>query len=190
MFKKQSSIVYIPYLHIKIYFMEQVILVDEKDKELGLEEKIKAHEEGKLHRAFSVFVLNSKGQLMLQRRAISKYHSGGLWTNTCCSHPRPGEPVEKAAVRRLKEEMGFSCSLKELFSFIYKTGFDNGLMEHELDHVFVGTYDGQPKINPEEVAEYRWIELKDLLKDMKENPQNYTFWFKEIMKKVGTKLSS
>lgn len=168
--------------------MEQLILVDQHDKEIGIEEKIKAHKEGKLHRAFSVFILNSKGQLMLQKRANDKYHSGGLWTNTCCSHPRPGEPVESAAIRRLSEEMGFSCPLKELFSFIYKTGFDNGLMEHEFDHVFVGTYDGQPKINPGEVAEYKWIGIKELLKDMEENPQNYTFWFKEIMKKVGTKL--
>ena len=136
--------------------MEQVILVDEKDKEIGLEEKIKAHKEGKLHRAFSVFVFNQKGEMLLQRRALTKYHSGGLWTNTCCSHPRKGEDVDKAASRRLKEEMGFSCGLKEVFSFIYKTGFDNGLMEHEFDHVFVGAYESEPKINPEEVAEYKW----------------------------------
>ncbi|HLD57519.1 MAG TPA: isopentenyl-diphosphate Delta-isomerase [archaeon] len=170
--------------------MEQVILVDEKDKEIGLEEKIKAHKEGKLHRAFSVFVFNQKGEMLLQRRALTKYHSGGLWTNTCCSHPRKGEDVDKAASRRLKEEMGFSCGLKEVFSFIYKTGFDNGLMEHEFDHVFVGAYESEPKINPEEVAEYKWVTMEDLLKDVKKNPQNYTFWFKEILKKVGTKLSA
>ena len=170
--------------------MEQVILVDEKDKEIGLEEKIKAHKEGKLHRAFSVFVFNQKGEMLLQRRALTKYHSGGLWTNTCCSHPRKGEDVDKAASRRLKEEMGFSCGLKEVFSFIYKTGFDNGLMEHEFDHVFVGAYESEPKINPEEVAEYKWVTMEDLLKDVKKNPQNYTFWFKEILKKVGNKLSA
>ena len=165
-------------------------MVDEKDKEIGLEEKIKAHKEGKLHRAFSVFVFNQKGEMLLQRRALTKYHSGGLWTNTCCSHPRKGEDVDKAASRRLKEEMGFSCGLKEVFSFIYKTGFDNGLMEHEFDHVFVGAYESEPKINPEEVAEYKWVTMEDLLKDVKKNPQNYTFWFKEILKKVGTKLSA
>ncbi len=168
--------------------MEQVILVDKDDKQVGVEEKIKAHKEGKLHRAFSVFVLNSKGELMLQRRSDNKYHSGGLWTNTCCSHPRPGEPIQNAAKRRLQEEMGFSCDLKRLYSFIYKTDFDNGLMEHELDHVFVGTFDGEPEVNPEEVSEWKWIGVKELLEDMKNNPKNYTFWFKVIMKKVGPDL--
>lgn len=164
---------------------EYVILVDEKDNQIGTEEKMQAHKEGKLHRAFSVFVFNSRGQMMLQKRAKSKYHSGGLWTNTCCSHPRLGEDVKAAATRRLKEEMGFTCELKKLYGFIYKTGFENGLMEHELDHVFVGNFNGQPKINAEEVGEWKWIDLNDLKKDMGKNTQNYTFWFKEIMKNVG-----
>jgi len=167
-------------------FMEEhVILVDEKDNHIGTMEKMQAHMEGKLHRAFSVFILNNKGQLMLQRRAMNKYHGGGLWTNTCCSHPRLNEAVESAAKRRLQEEMGFTCDLKELYWFIYKTNVNNGLIEHELDHVFVGKFDGQPKINLDEVHEWKWIGLPELKEDMEKNPQDYTFWFKKIMENVG-----
>ncbi len=165
--------------------MEQVILVDENDNEIGLGEKMEVHKEGKLHRAFSVFVFNSKGETMLQRRAKTKYHGGGLWSNTCCSHPRKGEAPASAAKRRLNEEMGFSCDLKELYWFIYKTDVSNGLIEHELDHVFVGRFDGQPKINPEEVGEWKWVGLEELKNDMGKNPENYTFWFKKVMEKVG-----
>ena len=165
--------------------MEKVILVDEKDNELGTMEKMEAHEKGCLHRAFSVFVFNSNGQTMLQRRAKSKYHGGGLWSNTCCSHPRIGEPVLDAAKRRLHEELGFVCDLKELYWFIYKTDVDNGLVEHELDHVFVGRFDGQPNPNSEEVWETKWVSLEALKEDMSKNPQSYTFWFKKIMEKVG-----
>ena len=164
---------------------EHVILVDEKDNHTGTMEKMQAHREGKLHRAFSVFILNNKGQLMLQRRAMNKYHGGGLWTNTCCSHPRLNEAVESAAKRRLQEEMGFTCDLKELYWFIYKTDVSNGLIEHEVDHVFVGVFDGQPKINPDEVHEWKWIGLPELKKDIEKNPATYTFWFKKIMENVG-----
>jgi len=125
---------------------ELVVLVDENDNEIGVEEKINAHRKGLLHRAFSIFVFNSKNELLLQKRAADKYHSGGLWSNTCCSHPRPGENLKDAAHRRLQEEMGFDCSLREVFSFLYKKSFDNGLTEHELDHVFFGKFDGIPKL--------------------------------------------
>jgi len=163
---------------------EKVILVDKDDKEIGIGEKIKTHKEGKLHRCFSVFIFNSKNELLLQRRARSKYHSGGLWTNTCCSHPRPNEPTEKSVHRRLKEEMGFDCEVKEIFSFIYKVKFDNGLWEHEYDHVFFGKFDGEPKPNPEEVDEWKWVSLEKLKKDIQENPDNYTYWLKKSIDKV------
>lgn len=159
---------------------EFVILVDRDDKELGLMEKQQAHIAGLLHRAFSVFIFNSKGELMLQQRAASKYHSPTLWTNTCCSHPRENETYEQAAHRRLVEEMGFDCDLSYKFDFIYKASLDNGLTEHELDHVFIGVYDNEPKLNPDEVMAYRWVEMDDLKKDMQKNPQNYTAWFKII----------
>ncbi|MBU4141770.1 isopentenyl-diphosphate Delta-isomerase [Patescibacteria group bacterium] len=157
---------------------EKIILVDKNDCEIGLGEKLKVHQEGKLHRAFSIFVFNSKGKLMLQQRAKSKYHSGGLWTNTCCSHPRAGEKIESAAHRRLKEEMGFDCEVKEIFSFIYKAKLDHGLWEYEFDHIFAGKFDGEPKINPEEADGWKWTELSDLKKDILKNPKNYTVWFK------------
>ena len=164
--------------------IEQVILVDEQDNEVGVMEKIEAHKKALLHRAFSIFVFNDAGQMMLQRRALSKYHSPGLWTNTCCSHPRPGEKLGKASSRRLEEEMGFSCEMQEVFSFIYKASFDHGLTEHELDHVFMGTYNKEPEINPEEVAEWKWISVKELLADIKDNPDNYTVWFKIALRKM------
>ena len=159
---------------------EFVVLVDQDDQKLGLMEKQQAHVAGLLHRAFSVFVFNSKGELMIQQRAASKYHSPTLWTNTCCSHPRDNETYEEAAHRRLQEEMGFDCELEYKFNFIYKAHLENDLIEHELDHVFIGTFDEDPKLNPEEVMAYRWVELDDLKKDMRKNPQNYTAWFKII----------
>ena len=159
---------------------EFVVLVDQDDQKLGLMEKQQAHVAGLLHRAFSVFVFNSNGELMIQQRAASKYHSPTLWTNTCCSHPRDIETYEQAAHRRLKEEMGFDCDLEFKFSFIYKAHLDNNLTEHELDHVFIGTYNDEPKLNPEEVMAYRWVDLMDLKKDIEKNPQNYTAWFKII----------
>ena len=159
---------------------EFVVLVDQDDQKLGLMEKQQAHVAGLLHRAFSVFVFNSNGELMIQQRAASKYHSPTLWTNTCCSHPRDNETYDQAAHRRLKEEMGFDCDLEFKFSFIYKAHLDNNLTEHELDHVFIGTYNDEPKLNPEEVMAYRWFDLMDLKKDIEKNPQNYTAWFKII----------
>lgn len=167
--------------------MQKVILVGKNDKEIGTCEKLKAHKEGKLHRAFSIFIFNSKGELLLQRRAKTKYHSGGLWSNTCCSHPRPGETLENAAHRRLKEEMGFDCELKEVFSFIYKVKLDN-LFEHEYDHVFTGKFDGEPTLNPEEADDWKWINMGELKEDMQKNPNNYTFWFKICIKRLNQKL--
>jgi len=164
---------------------EKVVLVDENGKETGTEEKMKAHMEGKLHRAFSIFVFNTRGELLLQRRAEKKYHSGGLWTNTCCSHPRPGEPVEKAVHRRLKEEMGFDCELKEIFSFIYKVEFDNGLSENEYDHVFVGRFDGEPSPNSDEVDGWKWVDIEELKKNIYQNPEKYTYWLRVSIEKVA-----
>ena len=164
--------------------MERVIVVDNNDKEIGTEEKIKAHEKGKLHRAFSIFVFNSKGELLLQKRAREKYHSGGLWTNTCCSHPRAGEGLEEAAHRRLKEEMGFDCKLREAFSFIYKVKFRNGLTENELDHVFVGRFGGKPKPKPEEAEGWKWVSMDGLKKDVEKNPDKYTYWLRVALEKL------
>ncbi|MFQ5405810.1 MAG: isopentenyl-diphosphate Delta-isomerase [Candidatus Micrarchaeia archaeon] len=164
---------------------EQLILVDKNDEETGTEEKMKAHEKALLHRAFSIFVYNSNGEILLQKRAVDKYHSGGLWTNTCCSHPRPGEALVDAAHRRLKEEMGFYTALKEQFSFIYKVKFENNLWEHEYDHVLIGKYDGEVKPNPEEVEEYKWIAPEQLENDVAANPENYTEWFKKALKELA-----
>ena len=157
--------------------MEEIILVDRNDKEIGKEEKIEVHKQGKLHRAFSVFVFNSKGDLMLQKRAKDKYHAGGLWTNTCCGHPRPEEETDKAAYRRLKEEMGFDSDMNEIFSFIYKTPVGNDLTEHEYLHVFIGNYKNEPEINPQEAEDWKLIDLQELKKDISQNPENYTPWF-------------
>jgi isopentenyl-diphosphate delta-isomerase len=164
---------------------EQVILVDEQDNDIGQEGKMRAHENGGvLHRAFSVFIFNENGKMLLQKRGKSKYHFGGLWTNTCCSHPRPGETVEQAAHRKLKQEMGFDTELKEIFTFIYKAAFENGLTEHELDHVFVGKYDGKPDVNPEEADDHAWVDIRQLQSDVAKKPGNYTPWFKIALKKV------
>jgi len=163
---------------------EYILLVDENDNIIGKGEKIKTHREGKLHRAFSIFVFNSKGELLLQKRGKSKYHSGGLWTNTCCSHQRDGEALEEAVHRRLKEEMGFDCELKEMFTFTYRIKFDNNLFENECDHVFIGNFDGEPTPNPEEVDEWKWVGLEELKNDMQKNPDNYTYWLKESIDRV------
>lgn len=158
--------------------MEQVILVDEQDQPIGLMEKQAAHLEPHLHRAFSVFVFNSKGELLLQQRAFSKYHSPGLWTNTCCSHPREGETVMDAATRRLKEEMGMKCELREVYTFIYMAPVGQGLTEHEFDHVLIGQTDQTPCINTDEVASWKYTNLDDLEKDIQLQPELYTEWFK------------
>lgn len=157
----------------------EVILVDRKDNKIGIEEKLKAHKEGKLHRSFSIFIFNKKGKLLIQRRAKTKYHSGGLWSNSCCSHPRPGKNLLKEAKKRLKEEMGFECKLKRAFSFYYKVKVGK-LIEHEFDHVFLGKFEGNPKPNPEEVEDFKWVKPEELKKDIKKNPKKYTSWFKII----------
>ena len=159
---------------------ENVILVNEKDEQIGLMPKLEAHEKAVLHRAFSVFVLNSKNEIMLQQRAHHKYHSPLLWTNTCCSHQREGETNIQAGSRRLFEEMGFQTDLKELFHFIYKAPFDNGLTEHELDHVMIGYYNDAPSINPEEVEDWKWMPIEVVKSDIQNNPDLYTIWFKII----------
>ena len=158
--------------------MEQVILVDEQDRPIGLMEKQAAHIGPHLHRAFSVFIFNSKGELLLQQRALSKYHSPGLWTNTCCSHPRAGETLEEATSRRLKEEMGMSCPIHEVYTFIYMAPVGQGLTEHEFDHVFIGQSDDIPAINTEEVASWKYMSIDDLEKDIELYPELYTEWFK------------
>lgn len=162
---------------------EKVILVNENDEQIGLMPKLEAHEKALLHRAFSVFILNDKKEVMLQQRAHHKYHSPGLWTNTCCSHQREGENNIEAGTRRLKEEMGFVTPLKETISFIYKAPFDNGLTEHELDHVLVGHYENDPVINPGEVADWKWMSIDDVKKDIETDPESYTAWFKIIFDK-------
>lgn len=169
---------------------EQVILVDDQDNPIGLMEKIEAHEKALLHRAFSVFVFNDKNELMLQQRAAGKYHSPLLWTNTCCSHQRAGETNLEAGKRRLQEEMGFVCELKEVFSFIYKAPFDNGLTEHELDHVMVGKFNDKPNINKEEVESYKWMPLEGVKRDIETKPEIYTEWFKIIFKESYDKLKN
>jgi isopentenyl-diphosphate delta-isomerase len=163
---------------------DQVILVDENDRRIGVAAKMEAHRTGALHRAFSVFVFNSAGDLLLQQRADGKYHSGGLWTNTCCSHPRPDESTAQAARRRLKEEMGIACELDEIFSFIYHADLDDGLSEHEYDHVFVGTCDGDPTPDPREVRDWRWLDADALRQDLDQHPERYTFWFKAVIDQV------
>lgn len=159
---------------------EKVILVNENDEPIGLMPKMEAHEKGVLHRAFSVFVLNEANEIMLQQRAAQKYHSPLLWTNTTCSHQREGESNIQAGTRRLKEEMGFTTELKELFSFIYKAPFDNGLTEHELDHVMIGYYNEEPNINHEEAESWKWMGIDAVKEDMQQHPEQYTVWFRII----------
>lgn len=160
---------------------EFVVLVDENDQVIGQMEKMEAHEKALLHRAFSVMVFNSNNELLLQKRAYSKYHSGGLWTNTTCSHPRPGETILEAGSRRLNEEMGMTCELTQAFSFIYKAELDQGLTEYELDHVMIGFSDETPHLNLEEANAFKWMSMPDLKKDMVEHPQFYTAWFKILI---------
>ncbi|OHT44570.1 isopentenyl-diphosphate Delta-isomerase [Flavobacterium tructae] len=159
---------------------ENVILVNQQDEQIGLMPKLEAHEKAMLHRAFSVFVLNDKNEIMLQQRAHQKYHSPLLWTNTCCSHQREGETNVQAGSRRLFEEMGFKTDLKELFHFIYKAPFDNGLTEHELDHVMIGYFNDDPAINTDEVEDWKWMKIEDIKEDIQQQSEIYTVWFKII----------
>ena len=168
--------------------MEKVILVNELDEAIGEMEKMEAHEKGILHRAFSVFIFNDKNELLLQKRASAKYHSGGLWSNTCCSHPRAGEDVVDAGVRRLTEELGFHVPLHASFSFIYEAKLENDLIEHELDHVLIGRYSDEPVMNPEEVEDWKYMSLNELASDMKDHPDLYTVWFRIIFERVRTDL--
>lgn len=169
---------------------EKVVLINQNDEVLGLMEKQQAHVAGLLHRAFSVFIFNDNDELLIQRRATEKYHSPGLWANTCCSHPRENETYKEAAHRRLVEEMGFDCELKFLFSFIYKSDVGGGLTEHELDHVFIGKYNNEPIIiNEDEVCEYKWIDIPSLIKDIENKPEKYTKWFKIIFREYLHHLS-
>ena len=168
---------------------DKVILVDSNDNQIGLMPKLEAHKKGVLHRAFSVFIFNNDGELMLQRRALTKYHSPGLWTNTCCSHQRDGETNIISGKRRLNEEMGFDTELFEKTSFIYKAKFDNGLTEHEFDHVLVGSYNHSPIINSTEVDSWKWMSMDNVKKDIKDHPENYTAWFKIIFEKYYKYIS-
>tara|TARA_B110000263_G_C15208438_1_gene464061 strand:+ start:96 stop:632 length:537 start_codon:yes stop_codon:yes gene_type:complete len=168
---------------------QDVILVDVNDLPLGLIPKMEAHKKGLLHRAFSIFIINKKSELMLQQRALDKYHSPGLWTNTCCSHPMKDESIISAGHRRLKEEMGFKTDLTKTFHFIYKTPFENGLIEHELDHVLLGNYEKDPIINKNEVADWKWMSLEKVKIDIGLNPSFYTVWFKIIFDQFSKKLN-
>ncbi len=164
---------------------QEVILVDENDREVGRAPKLAAHSNGgQLHRAFSIFVFNSKGETMLQRRAMTKYHTPGRWTNACCSHPMDKESPVDAAHRRLQEEMGFDCEMNEVFAFIYKADVEKGLTEHEYDHVIFGQFEGEPKLNAEEAMDWKWISLNDLKKDIASHPDNYTPWLKIVLDRV------
>lgn len=164
--------------------MANVILVNPEDYPIGKMEKLEAHKKGALHRAFSIFLFNDQHELLLQKRASNKYHSSNLWTNTCCSHPAPGEHITTSAQNRLVDEMGITTSLTSLFSFTYKTEFDDGLIEHELDHILIGIFNANPLPNPAEVSDWRYASLKQISNEIKENPEAYTFWFKEIYKRV------
>ena len=167
---------------------DKVVLVDKEDVQLGLMPKLEAHRKGVLHRAFSVFIFNSSRLLLMQKRSSQKYHSPGLWTNTCCSHQRDGESTIDAANRRLNEEMGLNVDLKETFSFIYKANLKNGLIEHEFDHIMVGVYNDSPNVNPLEVDDWRWVKMNELLPDIEINPHLYTAWFKIIINKYSERL--
>jgi len=173
----------------KIKTLQQVILVNEHDEPIGTMEKMEAHEKGLLHRAFSIFIFNKKGEMLLQQRAADKYHSPNLWTNACCSHPSPDETVEDAAHRRLKEELGFDVSLVKAFNFTYKTAFDNGLTEHEYDHVFTGIYDGAVHPDNKEVKDHRFAEIKNVRTDMLIHSEQYTSWFKIAFPKLEEYLA-
>ena len=165
-----------------------VVLVNKNDKKIGLMPKMEAHKKGALHRAFSVFIFNNKNELMIQKRNINKYHSPGLWANTCCSHQKDGESNISAGKRRLLEEMGFCVELNEIGSFIYNVGVDNGLIEHELDYILVGKYNGNVKINSDEVDNWKWMSLDNIKDDVRKRSKNYTEWFKIIMDNYYTQL--
>ncbi len=168
----------------RVAVRKDVILVDERDRPVGRMEKLEAHETGALHRAFSVFLFDAEGRWLLQRRDLGKYHSGGLWTNTCCSHPAPGESTAEAAVTRLMEEMGITAEITPAFSFHYRADFDNGLVEHEFDHVFVGRFDGEPVPNPDEASDWRWVDTESLFRELDDRPDAFTYWFREIAERV------
>lgn len=163
---------------------DQVILVDRNDVQIGTMSKLDVHQKGWLHRAFSIFIFNSEGEMLLQQRALDKYHSAGLWSNTCCSHPSPGEVMDVAAQRRLAEEMGISCKIVPAFSFTYKANFKNGLIEHEFDHVYIGVSDEVPILNRAEVNDWKYIQVSVLVDDIKKNPSQYSEWLKECLEKV------
>jgi len=167
-----------------MFVQEDIILVDENDLETGFIEKMEAHRKGLLHRAFSIFIYNDKGEWLLHQRADNKYHSPGLWTNTCCGHPRKGENTGEAALRRLNEEMGFNCPIRKIFDFTYFTDFGNGLFEHELDYVYAGNWNGNPKPNTNEAQKWKWENPKNVIRDIEENPENYTYWFRLIAEKA------
>ena len=169
--------------------MEEVILVSSLDEEVGYMEKMEAHQLGLLHRAFSVFLFNSKGEMLLQKRALSKYHSGGLWTNACCSHPRKGETIEQAATRRTREELGCEPELKKIHSFIYKAALDNELTEYEFDHVLVGHYEGEMNLNPDEVSEVAFLPIDQIRQQIIDQPEQFTVWFKIIFEEVVSKIT-
>jgi len=164
--------------------LADVILVDTRDNPIGTMEKLEAHQKGALHRAYSIFLFNNDGKLLLQKRSSKKYHSADLWSNTCCSHPAPGEHLTTAAQNRLLDEMGITTSLQTLFSFTYKTEFENVLIEHELDHVLIGKFNASPLPNPAEASDWKYASQKEVSDDIKLNPDQYTFWFKEIYKRV------
>jgi isopentenyl-diphosphate delta-isomerase len=168
----------------------QLVLVNERDEPLGTMEKMEAHRKALLHRAFSVFIFNTEGEMLLQRRAFSKYHSGGLWTNTCCSHPYPGETPIEAASRRLMEEMGFTTGLEKIFDFIYKKELDNELTEHEFDHVFVGQYEGLIQPNPEEVVDFQYYSMDEITTRMEHQPEEFTVWFQIAFPRVKEWMSA
>ncbi len=169
---------------------ELVVLVDHADRQLGVDEKLAVHRSGALHRAFSAFVTNRSGQLLLQRRAATKYHSPRLWSNTCCGHPRPGESIEAAAHRRLREELGFDCPLTESFSFAYRAELADGLVEHEIDHVLVGQFDGEPVANPEEVEAWCWVDKAELAGEIAANPHRYTAWLGVALEQMERRESA
>ncbi len=166
-----------------------VILVDEQDRQVGVMEKMEVHQKALLHRAFSVFIFNDKGEMLLQKRAANKYHSGGLWTNACCSHPQPGQSTAEAAAMRLHEEMGFTATLQKIFDFIYTASFDNGLTEYEFDHVFTGTYNGEINPDKEEVSEYCYQPVAEIKALLQTQPQLYTVWFRIAFPKLEMYLA-
>lgn len=169
---------------------EQVILVDSNDNETGFMEKLRAHREGQLHRAFSIFVFNNRGQLLMQKRAPGKYHSGGLWSNTVCSHPRPGELLDHAVHRRLMEEMGFDCEAREIFSSIYRAELNNQMIENEFDHIFIGEFNGTPKPDIQEAEDWKWMDIPELNRSCAQQKMNYTYWLCLLLNDVAPHIQS